>query len=415
MPRGYSLRLRVLLITHMLANDDRGGAEAYVDDLAAALQETDEVCVLAGYVPRGHSFPVRVIDRLSPLPPAASTPRKALWHAREQWSLAQHRRIRRELARFSPDVVHTHECQGLTAAVFSAIRAEGLPHVHTTHDSNLLCMNTRMLRNGRPCEQRCTACLLQRSIRSTLAASRLDMLLAPSDRLRQLHVAAGVVPPDRARTVRQGAVPDHPRRRGAHNGALRVGFIGALSEHKGVLTVLAAAAGSRGDWGLDIAGSGPLGEHVSRVSRADPRITYHGPVDGASKNAFFAELDLVVVPSEGEENAPLVVAEACVRGIPVVVSDRGGLPETFLATVVPASDARALAAVIDAFDGDRARLTAISESLLARTEEFSWEHHVRQVRGVLGAVQTMDEPPRSGFAPARLALRAALVRRGSLG
>ena len=60
----------------------------------------------------------------------------------------------------------------------------------------------------------------------------------------------------------------------------------------------------------------------------DGRINHYGYVTGAQKNSFFDRLDVMVIPSEYEENAPIIVAEALVRGLPCVVSDRGGLPET---------------------------------------------------------------------------------------
>jgi hypothetical protein len=140
--------LRILLVTYRLPQSDHGGSEEYVDGLADALCDRYEVCVLTGTATRPTRFPVRVISRVPPLPLTPGRLHKMAWHPREQWSPARHVQIRRELARFSPSVVHSHQCQGRTAAVFSAIRAEGLPHVHTAHDSNLLCVNMRMLRGG---------------------------------------------------------------------------------------------------------------------------------------------------------------------------------------------------------------------------------------------------------------------------
>jgi len=56
-------------------------------------------------------------------------------------------------------------------------------------------------------------------------------------------------------------------------------------------------------------------------------VTFLGHVTGEAKEAFFDEIDVLAIPSEWEEPAALVGTEAAARGIPVLVSDRGGLPE----------------------------------------------------------------------------------------
>ena len=75
-------------------------------------------------------------------------------------------------------------------------------------------------------------------------------------------------------------------------------------------------------------------------------MRYLGEVSGANKDRFLDSLDLLVVPSEYEENAPLVLAEAGVRGLPAIVSDRGGLPETPYAQIFRARDVDSLIAVL---------------------------------------------------------------------
>jgi len=46
-----------------------------------------------------------------------------------------------------------------------------------------------------------------------------------------------------------------------------------------------------------------------------------------ARDAVFAELDLLVVPSLWWENSPLTIHEAFQRGVPVLTSDRGGMAE----------------------------------------------------------------------------------------
>jgi glycosyltransferase involved in cell wall biosynthesis len=52
-----------------------------------------------------------------------------------------------------------------------------------------------------------------------------------------------------------------------------------------------------------------------------------GWISGAAKEAFWAGIDCLVVPSEWEEPAGLVAVEARARGVPVIAAAVGGLPE----------------------------------------------------------------------------------------
>lgn len=350
--------------------------------------------VLSGSKADSTGLTVRVVPRLPALASSASVARKTLWHLSDQWSLRQHRLLRCELSAFRPDVVHTHQCQGLTGAVFSAIAASGLPHVHTAHDLNLLCARITMTRGGQPCGGRCVPCLGQRAIKGGLLSRSLDYLISPSDFVRHAHIEAGVVASSRAITVRQGAVPGTSRLRGAQLGPLRVGFIGSIAAHKGISTLLSAVEMSERSWELHVAGDGPLAPQVIDVAARNPRINYHGLMRGSARDSFYDELDLLVVPSEYPENAPLVLAEAAVRALPCIVSDRGGLPETPLAIVVEAGNPGAFARAIDRADRTREPLRRTSITLAARQQEFAWAHHLARVVEILESARREPRKPR---------------------
>ena len=377
--------MRVALVTNSLPPEPAtGGAQDYVADLAADLAVRHDVLVLTGAKSGIDGVQCVAVPTLPVLLPTASLVTKAAWHLRDQWRPAVHRAVGAHLRAFRPDVVHTHEPQGLSAAVFSAVAVASLRHVHTTHDLNLLCVRVTMTKDGESCGGRCAPCLLQRAVRANLVARRIDYLIAPSDRYRQLHVRAGIAPAELALTIRHGARAGTARVRAYSRRGLTLGFIGALSPHKGLSTLLNAFERAPAEWRLEIAGDGLLAPVVERAARRDDRIRYHGYVSGAQKDAFFDRVDLLVIPSEWEEAATLVAVEGAVRGLPSVVSDRGGLPETAEARLFSARDASSLLAAIDWFlDSDR--LSAASKRLLADRERFLWSTHVARVERVLAA------------------------------
>lgn len=384
--------MRVALISNFLPGPGRGGAERYAAMLASTLASAGhEVTIYSGdSAGAGADVPAGVSCRLLPgmpeIDPTATAAHKALWHLREQWLPAVHRALRAGLRAQRPDVVHSHEPQLLSAAVFTAVAAERLRHVHTAHDFNLLCAHVTMTRAGRPCDGRCPECRVQRAVRVRALRRRLDLLLAPSDFVRKRHVAHGVVAPRRALTIRHGAAPGRRRLREPTPGHLRLGYLGALAEHKGVRTLLRAAGAMPQGWTLALAGAGPLVAEVRAAAARDPRVSFAGELNELARDAFLDELDALVIPSEWEEPATLVAVEAAVRGLPAVVSDRGGLPETPHAIVFPGGDSFALLARLRELDSVPNILIGRSRALLDSSDAYEWSTHVEAVEGALGRV-----------------------------
>jgi glycosyltransferase involved in cell wall biosynthesis len=376
--------MRIAIVSNLLPRPGGGGAERYAATLASALTGHGHEVMLCtgdrGELPGVHCLPLRGMRRLDP---GSGSVHKALWHIREQWLPAVHRDLRAALGSFRPDVVHSHEPQLLSAAVFTAVAAECLPHVHTAHDYNLLCARVTMTKGGLPCGGGCIECRPQREIRVRAIRRRLDLLIAPSDFVRNRHLEHGVISPDRALTIRQGAHAGRRRLRRPVPGKLRLGFLGTLSEHKGVRTLLRAAASMPVDWSLTLAGAGPLTDEVRAAAAGDSRIRYVGVVEEAERDVFLDELDTLIIPSEWEEPAPLVAVEAAVRGLPTIVSDRGGLPETPRAGIFAAGSSGALLSAVEELDKVPGLITRRSKSLLDSRIVHEWPAHLRAVEEAL--------------------------------
>jgi glycosyltransferase involved in cell wall biosynthesis len=91
----------------------------------------------------------------------------------------------------------------------------------------------------------------------------------------------------------------------------------------------------------------------------DDRLWFAGPLTGADLDRAYAAADLLVVASRAEPYG-MVVTEALARGVPVVATEVGGLPEALghgadgvrPGLLVPPADATALAAALRAWLGD---------------------------------------------------------------
>jgi glycosyltransferase involved in cell wall biosynthesis len=107
-----------------------------------------------------------------------------------------------------------------------------------------------------------------------------------------------------------------------------VTYIGRLSQEKGIGTFLNAAS-LMPDVKFQIIGDGPLRESISCEikKRNIKNLTLRGALYEEQLCAARNEALVLVVPSECNENAPLVALEAFSSGLPVLGSNLGGIPE----------------------------------------------------------------------------------------
>ena len=113
----------------------------------------------------------------------------------------------------------------------------------------------------------------------------------------------------------------------------RIGYLSNISRAKGVDRFLDLAARFAGDDAIAFDLAGPYANDAERefveerLSRL-PNVTYHGPLYGEAKDAFYQRIDAFMFPSRySNEAEPLVVYEAMSAGLPVVVTSRGCLCE----------------------------------------------------------------------------------------
>jgi glycosyltransferase involved in cell wall biosynthesis len=105
---------------------------------------------------------------------------------------------------------------------------------------------------------------------------------------------------------------------------------------------------------LVVAGEGPDGEALRERARGHD-VRFVGHVDEQELARLRAGAAVALAPSRSAETFGLAAAEAMAAGVPVVASRVGALPELVGEEgLVPAGDARALAAAIERLAGDRA-------------------------------------------------------------
>lgn len=210
----------------------------------------------------------------------------------------------------------------------------------------------------------------RRSIRD---ASRLTTISEFSRAEICRHLGAD---PARFRVIYPGLdpMPDPPPEGSPHHRPFAL-FLGATERHKNVGLLLDAWSG-RSPAGLDLVIVGQPGrDHAAileRVERMDGRVQVRGRVDAVERERWLRHASVFLFPSraEGFGFPPL---EAMQRGVPVLSSTGGSLPEVLGdgARFFDPDDAQEVADLVEALLGDdvlRADLVAGGSAVAARYE-----------------------------------------------
>ncbi len=175
--------------------------------------------------------------------------------------------------------------------------------------------------------------LLQKRYRAMQQAlAGIDLVIAPSNFLREKIIDAGIVDP--TKIIHSDYGFDGSRFEGLKPGNtdhVRFGFIGTPVEHKG-LHVLVEAMNDLQDTQATLDVYGDLSwfpayaRQLNKLNR-NPRTRFLGRFENARVGQILSSLDALVVPSLWYENSPLTIHEAFLAGLPVVTSDIGGMAE----------------------------------------------------------------------------------------
>ncbi|MGV9247333.1 glycosyltransferase family 4 protein [Streptomyces sp. NPDC003710] len=250
-----------------------------------------------------------------------------------------------------------------------------------------------------------TAAELDARERATLRA--VPAVVATSDWAVRRLVSHHGLAPERVHAAAPGAdiAPLAP----GTDGVSRLLCVAAVTPRKGQHRLIEALAAVKDlPWSCQCVGG--LGHDPEYVARLRALIDEHGlgdrlhlvgPQSGAELDASYAAADLVVLTSYAETYG-MAVTEALARGIPVLATDVGGLPEAVgrapdggvPGILVPPEDPAALATELRGWFGEadvRRRLKAAARGRRAALD--GWATTARSLAGVLAGLR--HEPGRA--------------------
>lgn len=331
--------MKLLIVNSLYAPNMIGGAEKSVQNLAETLvtlghtvsvacltRHERETTTLNGVLV--HYLPLFNIHW--PFAESHSAISKALFHFRDISNAAMGQTLRDLLHTDRPDIIHTNNLAGFSTAVWREAERLGIPVVHTIRDMYLLCIRSSMYRNGRSCDSQCASCLTI-SLPRKAATKRIRHVVGISRFILEAHLGRGFFKNARASVVHNSYAPDLSSSTASilentpHR--LKIGYLGRLSDAKGVEYLIRAFVEANLGSGVSLAIAGEGHEaYVNQLKTivGNYPVRFLGHVDPSQ---FFRQIDLLVAPSLWEEPLGRVAIEAMAHGVPTVASRRGGLVE----------------------------------------------------------------------------------------
>lgn len=285
--------------------------------------------------------------RIAPVPVQRPATDSATWDRKT---------IRQLLRDLRPDVVQVEEepQTQAAAAVAAAAARLGIPTVIYSAES---------LERNFPARQR---------LRRRRVLGRAAGLLAPNRHARQLLLRTRPDLP--AEVLPQLGIPvPTPHTRQVQG--LSIGFIGRLVPERGLDLLFRACVQVYGAWEIVVVGTGPAQEELEHLAERlgiSSRIVWLGALPPAELDSAWQRLDCLALPARTTprwmEAHGRIVMEAMARGLPVVASDSGALPDVVgdAGLLVPEDDVDALSRALRLLQETPERGRAIGMAARAR-------------------------------------------------
>lgn len=265
--------------------------------------------------------------------------KKFLWHSIDICNVFNYSIISKIIGEIKPDVVHTNTISGFSVVIWRICNKKKIPVCHTLRDYYLLCLKCTMY-NGKICIPRCKVCRAF-SFLKCRESKYVNGVVGISKFVLEEHLKHGFFPNVKIKDVIYNSV-ESPETEDRKNKTYCIGYLGSIGINKGVKELLLAFSkcNNKG-YKLLIAGSGK-DDYVNSLKALVTKNTSVEFVGKVNPKDFFRKIDLLVIPSVWNEPFGRVVIESISNYVPVIASNKGGIPELL--------DGRTEGVVIDTSD-----------------------------------------------------------------
>lgn len=330
--------MKILIFNTLYSPYKIGGAERSVQLLSEALSSNGhDVCVASlheGSVIKDDSvngvrvvrFPIK--NLYWPFSNYHSVFKKILWHLIDIYNISSRNQINKYFGNERFDLVHTNNLSGFSVSVWSWAHAKKIPIVHTCRDYYLLDPNSTLFQRGENVAAR-SLFRMGFSVIKKMLAKNVSSFVAISQYVQQVHVKNGYFEKSKKYVIYNSIVEQKEKlKKQKTTNKIVFGYLGRVEPGKGIefiLKYLNKIKNKDIEYILLIAGKGDE-KYITYLKSEykNVNVNFLGVVD---INSFFPNIEYLIVPSLWNEPMGRVVLEANSFGVPVIGSNRGGIPE----------------------------------------------------------------------------------------
>lgn len=250
-----------------------------------------------------------------------------IWHLVDMYNPLAKIEVDRIIADLKPNVALCHNISGFSISLWSSLYSHNIPIIEVLHDQYLRCPNCNTYKNGKVCNKQCLTCRLMRLPHRRISR-KVNTVVGVSEYVLNSMVGNGYFKDSKKYVIHNAQAIESPEEKRHWDGRspLKVGYIGTLTEAKGIKMLIEVFKSLSINAELYIAGSGNVEyeNSLKNLAKEDQRIKFLGYVKSCD---FYELIDVCVMPSLWPDTFPGVAYESCAYHVPVIASDIGGIPE----------------------------------------------------------------------------------------
>lgn len=389
--------MKICFITRFYKPYVRGGAEIYVGEIAEKLVDEGNDVVVITPSPERRAFVDEVngvtVYRISPFNIATAYEsherplyQKIIYHLLDLFNLDSYIKIKRILKKENPDIVHIHNYKGLSTSAFKAVSDSRIPIVFTVHDYSPLCIKTNLLNSkGEICRNQRSICKFYKALQRAFIDTKPDIVTAPSKFVIHELKSRGFFENTKIMLLRN-AVKLKAHKVDKKYDVLKLLYVGAISQHKGVHTLIEASRRVEGNVQLHIVGEGPIKKELEILAEGDSRIKFHGFLRGEELENMYRMANLTVLPSIWYDNSPMVIYESFSNSTPVLASRIGGIPELVIdgynGLLFEPGDVEGLSSLIEKISRDPSILAELERGAYDSCKSYDIDEVIKRLEDI---------------------------------
>ncbi len=255
--------------------------------------------------------------------------KKPIWHFIDMYNIFAKRKIEEILLNEKPDIVHTNNLAGFSVIVWKLAKELGYQVLHTIRDYYLLCPRSTMFKDGKNCVSQCGICKVYAMPKKIFSNRYVDAVVGISNFVLEKHLTLGYFKNASIKLSIYNPIVSSksPSLKTQKTKEIVLGLVGIISPAKGTEFVLKCFRElGLSDIKLFVYGRGITQEYEKalKAKYSLANVEFRGV---RNPKRIYEEIDILLVGSLWNEPFGRVVPEAYSYGIPVLVSNRGGLPE----------------------------------------------------------------------------------------